>query len=171
MLHRFRNRYPNGSLICELLTVCEGKYVVRCLVQLEGTTRSTGLAAAETVEQAEDRARIRAIEALGLDGGSPPPPSPPGDGAIEAVPDRGTPTPRSEASNAASEPIDHSDVINRTTIELRRLRWTTEQGRIHLEQTYQKRSRQHLTDEELVDFLHYLEAQPTPGAGDGEMGG
>jgi hypothetical protein len=160
-----------------LLTVREGKYVVRCLVQLEGTTRSTGLAAAETVEQAEDRARIRAIEALGLDGGSPPPPPLPGDRAIdpvpdpEPVPDRGTPMPTLEASDAASEPIDHSDVINRTTIELRRLRWTTEQGRIHLEQTYQKRSRQHLTDEELVDFLHYLEAQPTPGAGDGKMGG
>jgi len=32
-----------------------------------------------------------------------------------------------------------------------------------LEKTYSKRSRQQLTDTELLDFLRFLEAQPSPG--------
>lgn len=61
-----------------------------------------------------------------------------------------------------NEPIDFSDYIARTNIELARLGWTTEQGKAHLLKTYGKRSRQLLSDPELVDFLAYLESQPTP---------
>ena len=43
---------------------------------------------------------------------------------------------------------------------LRLLNWTTEQGREYLQQTYQKRSRQQLTDAELLDFIDYLKLQP-----------
>ncbi|MGF1495875.1 MAG: hypothetical protein ACFB8W_03500 [Elainellaceae cyanobacterium] len=58
--------------------------------------------------------------------------------------------------------IDLSDIIAKTSVELTRLGWTEEQGREHLQQAYGKRSRQQLTDPELLDFLRYLEAQPTP---------
>ena len=43
---------------------------------------------------------------------------------------------------------------------LRLLNWTTEQGREYLQQTYQKRSRQQLTDAELLNFIDYLKLQP-----------
>ncbi|MBD2773475.1 hypothetical protein [Iningainema tapete] len=61
-----------------------------------------------------------------------------------------------------SEPIDLSDVIAKTDVEIERLGWTKEQGRDHLKKTYGKIGRTLLTEEELLDFLRYLEAQPTP---------
>jgi hypothetical protein len=57
-------------------------------------------------------------------------------------------------------PIDLSEVIAQTDVELKRLGWTHVQGRRYLEKTYSKRSRQHLTDAELIEFLDYLTAQP-----------
>ena len=67
MFAQFRALYPTGQLICELLTVHHGKFVVRSLVQVDGKTLATGMSAAESVEEAEDRARLRAIAILGLD--------------------------------------------------------------------------------------------------------
>lgn len=67
MFAQFRTRYPTGSLISELLTIYQGKYVVRGVVQIDGVILATGLAAADTVELAEDQAKKRAISALGLD--------------------------------------------------------------------------------------------------------
>jgi hypothetical protein len=66
-----------------------------------------------------------------------------------------------ETSSTAS-PIDFSDLIARTNVEMKRLGWTNQQGRDYLVQTYGKRSRQVLTDAELLDFLHYLESEPSP---------
>jgi len=60
------------------------------------------------------------------------------------------------------EPIDFSEVIARSNVELKRLNWTQEHGKNYLLQTYGKRSRQLLSDEELIEFLQYLENQPTP---------
>ncbi|MEG4839822.1 hypothetical protein [Microcoleus sp. B9-D4] len=65
MFAEFRALYPAGQLICELLTVHHGKFVVRCLVQVDGQTLATAMSAAESVEDAEDRARLRAIAVLG----------------------------------------------------------------------------------------------------------
>ncbi len=52
-----------------------------------------------------------------------------------------------------------SDLI---LVEMQRLRWTLEQGRNYLQQTYGKRSRQQLTSSELSQFLNYLKSLPTP---------
>jgi hypothetical protein len=57
-------------------------------------------------------------------------------------------------------PINLSDVIAQTDIELRRLGWSTEEGREFLEQTYSKRSRHELSEEELIQFLCHLESLP-----------
>jgi hypothetical protein len=59
-------------------------------------------------------------------------------------------------------PVDLSDVIAQTGIELRRLGWTVEDGRKYLQETYQKNSRHELTEEELIEFLCYLESLPAP---------
>ena len=64
MFAQFRAIYPTGQLICELLTIHHGKFVVRCLVQVDGKTLATGMSAAESVEDAEDRARLRSLALL-----------------------------------------------------------------------------------------------------------
>jgi len=286
MLAQFQARYPTGSLISELLTIYQGKFVVRVSVQVEGVTRATGIAGAETPELAEDRARERALVVLAIDPpGSIPPeataiqlsgdtipqqairiniaaaPEPItqtnhraftttsgldhstqlsvlqasplekltpesvispevkgndayGKDSVQRNPIASTPTeepdvafedfeltsdlpsgsgnnPLSSFSNvtplvqrsyspqestkappgkklaetkmvATSEPIDLSDAIARTSVELKRLGWSNQQGREYLEQKYNKRSRQHLNDEEMLEFLHYLESLPSP---------
>ncbi|MEL6502792.1 MAG: hypothetical protein AAFQ23_15625, partial [Cyanobacteria bacterium J06623_1] len=48
--------------------------------------------------------------------------------------------------------------------EMERLGWTPQQGREYLIQTYNKRGRTLLTEEELLDFLQHLESIPTPQA-------
>lgn len=67
---------------------------------------------------------------------------------------------RREATVALAAPVDLSDIIAHTDVELKRLGWTNAQGRRYLEQTYGKRSRQHLSDTELTEFLGYLQSQP-----------
>lgn len=288
MLTQFRIQYPKGSLVTELLTIDHGKYIVRCWVQNEGTTLVTGLAAADTVELAEDQARIRALSVLGINtttvtkqpetsplpqdvslplpetpiasavfldapsvakthqspsleqhqptqfpektltANEPsfssfesepeevanPVTTPPVVGSempftaeydpaeVESFPEVETPHWTTETTNPAPlpevpvtsqrkkksqaetntkppivepvefsevianpptvEPIDFSEVIARTNVELKRLGWTNQQGRDYLVQTYGKRSRQLLTDDELLDFLQHLESEPSP---------
>jgi hypothetical protein len=67
-----------------------------------------------------------------------------------------------QPSASPSGPVDLSDIIAQTDVELKRLGWTQAQGRRYLEKVYEKRSRQHLTDAELIEFLDYLKAQPNP---------
>jgi hypothetical protein len=70
--------------------------------------------------------------------------------------------PKKTTKESYATPIDLSEVIAQTDVELKRLGWNHPQGRRYLEQTYQKKSRQHLTDAELLDFLDYLKSQPSP---------
>ncbi|MBG1267693.1 hypothetical protein [Nostoc sp. WHI] len=299
MLAQFQSLYPKGSLISELVQIFQGKYIVRASVQIEGVTRATGMAAAETVEAAEDQARTRALIVLGITNAAPesvaftsnpisqvqlnpslnikgglnesayssvkdedfvshqwsvvsdkeismPPsrvrnikPEPATDDVNAPTPasiiqlttetrsasdtysqdlDQHPPvianlelefdpssenlemmsssqmenqtfpgistnnvtpfTPRSyspqEDVNTPSgagkrkkkaEPVDLSDVIAKTDVELQRLSWTPEQGREHLIKTYGKRGRTLLTEEELHGFLKYLQSEPDPLAG------
>ncbi|MBN3905409.1 MAG: hypothetical protein HWQ35_02100 [Nostoc sp. NMS1] len=295
MLAQFQSLYPKGSLISELVQIFQGKYIVRASVQIEGVTRATGMAAAETVEAAEDQARTRALIVLGITNANAPPesvafssnsispaqlnPSLDTKGGLSestyssakdgdfvgsqwpAVNDKEISIPPSkvrnikpevlttsneqyEYSSAAplpsdtynqdlgqnfsvtanrelefdppvenleitfsnepenqtfpaisannvtpftprsyspqedvatptvtgkrkkkAEPVDLSDVIAKTDVELQRLNWTPEQGREHLIKTYGKRGRTLLTEEELHGFLQYLQSQPDPIAG------
>jgi hypothetical protein len=308
MIDRFRTLYPQGSLIGELVKIDCGKYIVRALVQVDGVTLATGLAAADRLEVAEDRARQRALELLDLD--SPATNSTqskqassfqgevPSTRSLESETDRQqtipdpsektfvtsvfsqvtteeiarfekpksvvdeefiahnyssvtsndveevsseeqtnswfdatedvtdrerekaiaiedsktpitqkngfTSTPPTEIQTTLfdesfnsnlpeideenerllaqknfenkaiedsktitsddfdSEPFDAINIIAETDIELKRLGWTSQEGRDFLIQNYGKRSRTFLTDKELQDFLKYLRSQPTP---------
>lgn len=266
MLAQFQSLYPQGSLITELLQIYHGKYIVRASVQIEGVIRATGMACAETLEEAEDRARNRALSVVGItttpqqsvtvsiepvtqlqpnptlavtsglnDSALPSVNSFPQTQATAFTPQSNanskdisqdavisnhladsqdlsqdavihlqepqldvpeelgmsfhqleplqsisssnvTPfTPRSykEQDNAEtrtatakkkkkSEPVDLSDVIAKTDVEIERLGWSKDQGREYLKKTYGKIGRTLLTEEELLDFLRYLESQPTP---------
>ncbi|MBD2513651.1 hypothetical protein H6G93_01245 [Nostoc sp. FACHB-973] len=293
MLAQFQSLYPNGNLISELVQIFQGKYIVRASVQIEGVTRATGMAAAETIEAAEDEARTRALMVLGITNApqqsisqaqlnpssntksglnestySPTknedfvagqwstvtdreismPSSrqrniklepvttenlhaPAATSRIELTTDTPSTTdtysedlgqqfaltanrqlefdppvensetiygsqienqsfPGISASNVTpftprnynpqedavpqistgkrkkkAEPVDLSDVIAKTDVELQRLGWTPDQGREHLIKTYGKRGRTLLTEEELHGFLKYLQSQPDPLAG------
>ncbi|MEH2216621.1 MAG: hypothetical protein V7K72_05685 [Nostoc sp.] len=294
MLAQFQSLYPKGSLISELVQIFQGKYIVRASVQIEGVTRATGMAAAETVEAAEDQARTRALIVLGITNAPPEsvaftsnpisqeqlnpslstkgglnepaayssakdgdfvgsqwpvvsdkeismPPSKvrnikpevvttsneqyeyssasslpsdtysqnlgqnfplTADRELEFDPpvekleitfdnqaenqtfppisaNNVTPfTPRSYSPQEdvatpsvtgkrkkKAEPVDLSDVIAKTDVELQRLGWQPEQGRDHLIKTYGKRGRTLLSEEELHGFLKFLQSQPDPIAG------
>lgn len=226
LLTQFQARYPNASLVAELLTTHDNQFVVRALVQLGGAALTSGMAAATDIEQAEDRAKLRALEMLALQPIAPIEPFPvrpeptlqsgydlqlrvtapePAIAPVESpislsadfspalpvmepavapqtfgsepieervmepvpiagIPDIPLPTWEPEPQPLPEpEPIDMSDAIARTSVELKRLGWTNVKGREHLEKTYGKRSRQQLTDTELLDFLQFLESQPSPG--------
>lgn len=199
MLAQFQAKYPGGSLVSELLTIHEGKYVVKVLAQIDGKTLMTALAAADTVEDAEDRARARVLAACDIDRSASQPVSPPSStppiSPTTAPPkddfswqEESPPTmpklesfqeptwdtesnaplededtqPTPASGSTSGEMVDLSDIIVQTDIEMRRLGWGKEQGRHHLESTYNKRSRQQLTEAELRSFLDYLRSLPTP---------
>ncbi|HEY9877749.1 MAG TPA: hypothetical protein V6D29_04795 [Leptolyngbyaceae cyanobacterium] len=85
-------------------------------------------------------------------------------GRADAIAPTPTPQPSPKLSPLPSNPppVDLSDIIAQTDVELRRLGWNVAQGREFLERTYGKRSRHDLTDQELLAFLLYLEMQPSP---------
>lgn len=53
-----------------------------------------------------------------------------------------------------------NELIAQTNIYLAQIHWTPQQGQDFLKQKYRKRSRQQLTDEELLDFIDYLKLHP-----------
>ncbi|MEM8674218.1 MAG: hypothetical protein AAGF83_10150 [Cyanobacteria bacterium P01_G01_bin.67] len=285
ILAKFRQHYPQGSLVSELVKIDRGTYIVKASVQIEGVVLATALAAADRVETAEDTAKQRAIATLFLDG------YPPANNnqvkSAEAIQDSAiatssesvrqnstlhhpqknhqsppdassTPqevssnfaehnpettknvnfskpesqiiTPNSKAlSNAPANNADNSilestisrsevqsqsveeivppsaiennlfgdtfeaeipedvslaeqnlvaadsltttaeitamdfnEIKQKTDIEIKRLGWTKDQGKEFLMSHYGKRSRLHLTDEQLLEFLRYLEKLPNP---------
>ena len=224
MLAQFQNLYPNGSIISELIEIFQGKYIVRVSIQLEGITRATGIAGAETVEVAEDQARNRALTVLGIKNlpeevtksalplVAPPPIKPslqeskpvpsvnnteiytppfleekidtqvtqpeypplsevPPSNVTQFTPRSYTPYEDAGVQSAVgkkkryNEPVNLSDVIAQTDVEIERLGWTPEQGKDYLVKTYSKRGRSLLSEEELRNFLTYLKSQPDPIAG------
>lgn len=52
-------------------------------------------------------------------------------------------------------------LIEKTTYEMRRLNWSTEQGRAYLEKQFGKSSRQALSQKELQQFLTHLRSLPS----------
>ncbi len=60
----------------------------------------------------------------------------------------------------ANDPKIFYELIRLTNIELKRLNWSVEQARKYLLKTYGKRSRQVLSDEELIEFLEFLKRLP-----------
>lgn len=105
MLAQFRALYPTGQLICELLTIHHGKFVVRCLVQVDGKTLATGMSAAESVEDAEDRARSRAIAVLAFDAPAPVAAVPVAPAPVAAVPVAAVPVAAAPVAPAPVAPV------------------------------------------------------------------
>ena len=255
MLAKFRHRYPQGSLVSELVEIDRGTYIVKAMIQVDSVVLATALAGADTVEAAEDAARERAIATLFLDAHStstprnqtaptpasqaelsvnsvtkqqinepkdepkivnfsqpksrtsepafsavedpvttPPIPEPQSNlepGIEESVPVTSAennlfgdtysaeiPTVASlsddslnnssdnssatATATAELDAMDFNEIKQKTDIEIRRLGWSKDQGKEFLMSHYGKRSRLHLTDEQLLEFLRYLEKLPNP---------
>ncbi|KJH71862.1 hypothetical protein [Aliterella atlantica] len=107
MLAQFQASYPTGCLLAELLTIYQGKFIVRASIQIEGVVRATGMATSETLELAEDRARERALTVL-----------------------LSAPTPAQEASEVPpTPPVVHiADVEEVSTFSDRRVENVTEES-------------------------------------------
>lgn len=260
-LREFRDRFPDASILSDILMVQDQQYIVKVTVKTQNSGTTTGLSAHKTLEIAEDQARQRAFQALGLGdipasaeilpeavqppfsshdevnlsfdrepdassaeevysnpqdspmdtkaapsanavaaptatqprltdtqsaaGGHPKPTKPkPRSVSKATLPDESPSVPEPDSPDLALDenpvpiaettpvapippealpaPINLSDVIAQTDIELRRLGWTVDMGREYLEQTYHKRSRHELSEEELIQFLCYLEGLPDP---------
>lgn len=248
LLTQLQTRYPNSRLLTELLQIHDGSFVVRALVQVDELPLVTSMAAADTIEQAEDRARLRVLKLLGLGSAlsASPIPAPPGyddrltpssdflnpglraespgrsplpaslpplpdfqefssqtappgldrpsevsvppdltlenhsspvESSFDRSPDLDPPSgangktrKRTEPKAAAKlpdpppgEPIDLTPLFLQIEDEMERIGWTREQGRKHLMRVYNKKSRQQMTDDELMDFLAYLQVHPPAG--------
>ena len=153
MLNQFRELYPTGCLISEVLQVFKNEFVVRVMVVVDGTTRATGIAGAEKVDVAEDRARMRALAVLGIVEVAEVKPRVVLDRVdvpVKALP--------SESSRYVPG-VDLSDLIAQTTAEVERLGWTVDDGRNYLTRVYGKSSRSMLSEVELRDFLQFLKGQ------------
>lgn len=227
MLQQFRHLYPQGSFISELINIDRGLYIVKVSVQNQGTILGTGLAAAETVEKAEDQARERALMIVNLTNLDSIPPqsqatssqslvvplvAPREEKQIIPIPEKPQPDIKETVTTESFSPpeiedfvaweteevipptnpvvenqinlfdqpitsesleekvsvatestieLDFNEIRHKIDLEMKRLNWTKEQGRDYLLSTYGKRSRLHLTDEELLEFWHYLENLPS----------
>ncbi|MBW4656093.1 MAG: hypothetical protein KME20_24095 [Kaiparowitsia implicata GSE-PSE-MK54-09C] len=100
---------------------------------------------------------------------APPPPKEPAVADSSSTPALNAPEPEvPELTDASTQPtppaavVDLSTIIAETTVELKRLGWSNSKGREHLKRTYGKRSRQELDETELVEFLDFLKAEPSP---------
>ncbi|MFM7449768.1 MAG: hypothetical protein ACKO24_14385 [Leptolyngbyaceae cyanobacterium] len=265
---QLQTRYPSSGLISELVQVQADQYVVRVSIQIGATTLVSSLAAAATVEQAEDLARLRALRLigvipLGLVGNSaipmpiypsplPPEPVAAGPSLVSVPPVNAPPLPESighpvtaigsnpspltkpeeleqevaftdltkpvavdedpeptavpakseqpkpsrnkggKVSNPVNvvpleeemgpeemqpdafvessydeeigfspEPIDLSELIALTDVEMERVGWSKKRGQAHLKQAYGRQTRAELDEAELLEFLHYLRALPS----------
>jgi hypothetical protein len=81
---------------------------------------------------------------------------------------RQTAKPNSFIPEEMTEPLspNFQELINQTNAQMQRLGWTEAQGREHLQKYYGRRSRLQLTEEELDNFLLFLQLtdapEPTP---------
>lgn len=235
---QLRQQYPNASLTAELVSVQGEQFVVRAQVEIAGQTLATGLGAATQIEEAEDRARLRVLELLGLSpervaptqwevqvvaqttpalaatandrsleaastpiaAAAPPAIAPeleleiPAFDEVEAEPglppeprvaqtapaerDRPKPAqpvavtaelplleqPPTPAATLSAVPTDWSEDLAEIEVELKRLMWTEAEEQAYLLQHFGKRSRALIADyDQLLLFLDHLRSLPTPG--------
>ncbi|MEN9246417.1 MAG: hypothetical protein Q6J78_06910, partial [Thermostichales cyanobacterium SRBZ-1_bins_19] len=97
MLSQFRDTYPMGSIVTDLVRVEEGIFIVRAQVIVNTITLGTGLAGASRIEEAEEAALKRALTHAGF---NPTPfkplPTPPHAGIPHGATPPWTPPPERE---------------------------------------------------------------------------
>lgn len=89
-------------------------------------------------------------------------PKSPSKSVVPTVPVKSPITSQSVSTDFSDSPIDLSDPIAQIDVEMERLAWDRNKGRGYLQEAFDKRSRQQLTDHELIQFLTHLKSLPTP---------
>lgn len=64
MINQPNQSFSQGHFLSELITINQGKYIVKVSIKLQQEIVATGLAGADSIEVAEDRARERALSHL-----------------------------------------------------------------------------------------------------------
>jgi hypothetical protein len=67
-----------------------------------------------------------------------------------------------EVEEEPTQEINFHEITHQIDIHIKRLGWTQQDGRSFLQTHYGKRSRLHLNNEQLLEFLRYLESLPDP---------
>ena len=57
--------------------------------------------------------------------------------------------------------LEFAEIMEAIDKKMNRLGWSSEDGKKYLIEKYNKKSRRHLTDEELLEFWDYLKSLPT----------
>jgi hypothetical protein len=70
-------------------------------------------------------------------------------------------SPSSSGTSSGNLSRDLSSLISQIGVEIDRIGWSKRQGSTYLQKTYGKKTRSELTDDELEDFLTYLNTQPS----------
>ena len=65
-------------------------------------------------------------------------------------------------TSSVHQRLDFHQIVTEIIAQRKRLGWTTEQSRDYLIKTYNKRSTQVLSDEQLIEFLEFLKGIPSP---------
>ncbi len=170
MFPQFRSQYPQGTIQTEMLPKQEGKFIFRATISLNQNILSTATAWDTDLEAAEDKAVQRALTFAGISisnsNATPALPSYQSNHTDSYSTYSAPEIPLFEHNNnnnnnSSSSPEDLSDEITKTTVEMERLGWTSEQGKEYLMRTFGKKSRHQLTPSELRQFLLFLQSQPS----------
>jgi hypothetical protein len=87
-----------------------------------------------------------------------PPETPKAPGPLPVKPAITPPVAAPPSEPSSTSPIDLSDPIAQIDVEMERLGWSRDMGRDYLQKTFRKRSRQQLSDSELMQFLTHLKS-------------
>lgn len=179
-LRAFRERHPTGTLVAELVRSEAGLYIVRAEVRIDRQTiLGSGLAAHAELEQAEERAMERALAVAGfVTPGVGVTPERTGTTQIVRAAERVVspepgylPTPLLDADPVPNgngngypvemePPVDLSDILAQTDVQMKRIGWGSKEGRDYLQRTFGKSARAQLDEVELQEFLAHLKSQP-----------
>lgn len=94
-------------------------------------------------------------------GAAPPATEEPAPKSKSRKPDASKEPPAPETDTSGSASRDLSSLISQIGVEIDRIGWSKRQGSTYLQKTYGKKTRSELTDDELEDFLTYLNTQPS----------
>ncbi|MBM0743730.1 hypothetical protein JOY44_19265 [Phormidium sp. CLA17] len=63
---QLQKQYPMSALVTELVQIHQERFIVKAIVQLNGVAIATSMADSTTLEMAEDQARLRVLDFLGI---------------------------------------------------------------------------------------------------------
>ena len=63
---QLQKQYPTSALVTELVQIHQERFIVKAIVQISGVAIATSMAESASLETAEDQARLRVLDLLGI---------------------------------------------------------------------------------------------------------